>query len=193
MPSPARRQSRGTQGFTLIELLLALVLIAVLGSLFLNAPRPVPAHLAGGAARQLRAMLATALAEADRDGGDVEVRVDVDRDGDRRGRFIALALPGGGRVADVPGAEWVELTGGVAWTAAGATRDPTGAATAGTIPGTVRCTPAGCETGTLDYVVYYIGHVRAPRVAFAVVLTRERDVELFRWDPETNTWRGETR
>ncbi len=180
------------RGYTIIELLLCLVLLALLGSWFLNASRPVPAHLAGDAARHVRALLATALAEGERDGEDVEIRVDSRAEGDRRGRFIALALPSGATVADVPGAEWLDLVQGVMWHAGGAERDPAGSATDGTIPGTVRCTPTECETGEKEYVVYFIGHVRAPRVAFAVVVTRDREIQLFRWDSKTNAWRGDS-
>lgn len=180
------------RGYTLIELLLALVLVSLLGSWYLNANRPVPAHLAGNAARHVRALLNTALSEAERDGDDVEIRVESGASGDRRGRFIALALPPGGTVADVPGAEWLDLVQGVMWHGGGAARDPAGAATDGTIPGTVRCTPAACETGEKEYVVYYIGHVRAPRVAFAIVVTRDREIQLYRWDSRTNAWRGDT-
>lgn len=180
------------RGYTIIELLVTLILVSLLGSWFLNATRPVPAHLAGNAARHFRAMLGTALSEADRDGEDVEIRVEANAAGDRRGRFIALALPPGATVGDVPGAEWLDLVQGVMWHAGGAARDPAGAATDGTIPGTVRCTPAACETGEKEYVVYYIGHVRAPRVAFAIVVTRDREIQLFRWDSRTNAWKGDT-
>ena len=180
------------RGYTIIELLLALVLLTLVGSWFLNASRPVPAHLAGNAARQVRAVLWAALAEAERDGEDVEVRVESGASGDRRGRFIAVALPPGATVADVPGAEWLDLVQGVMWHGGGAARDPVGAATDGTIPGTVRCTPTACETGEKEYVVYFIGHVRAPRVAFAVVVTRDREIQLFRWDSKTNAWRGDS-
>jgi prepilin-type N-terminal cleavage/methylation domain-containing protein len=189
--SPVAPLRRGRRGYTLVELLLALVLVALAGSWFLNAPRPVPAYLAGDVARRVRAMLATALAEAERDGRDVEVRADASVAGDRRGRFRALAVPAGSAGADDPGAEWIDLVQGVMWSAGGAARDPAGAATDGAVPGTVRCTPAACETGGRDYVVYYIGHARAPRVAFAVVLTRGRDVWLYRWDDATHTWRGD--
>jgi hypothetical protein len=187
-----RRADAARRGYTTPELLLALVLLALLGSWFVNAPRPVPAHLAGNAARHVRAMLQAALAEAERDGEDVEVRVDAATAGDRRGRFVALALPPGATAADVPGAEWLDLVQGVMWHAGGAGRDPVGAVTDGTIPGTLRCTPTACETGEKEYVVYFIGHVRAPRVAFAVVVTRDREVQLFRWDSRTNAWRGDS-
>lgn len=192
MPTPRGNSGRSERGYTVIELLLTLVLVALVGSWFLNASRPVPAHLAGNASRQVRAMIETALTEAARDGEDVEIRIDGTAAGDRRGRFLALALPPGRTAADYPEAEWLDLVQGVMWHAGGAERDPLGAATDGRVPGTVRCTPASCETGVKEYVVYFIGHVRAPRVAFAVVLTRDREIQLFRWDSKSNTWRGET-
>jgi type II secretory pathway pseudopilin PulG len=179
-------------GYTIIELVLTLVLVALLGSWFLNASRPVPAHLASDAARQIRALLAVALTEAERDGEDVEIRVETAAAGDRRGRFIALQVPSSSTVADFPAAEWFDLMQGVLWHAGAAGLDPVGAPTTGAVPGTVRCTPAACETGEREYVVYFIGHVRAPRVAFAVLLTRERDLHLFRWDSKTNAWRGDS-
>jgi hypothetical protein len=188
-PAPGAHRSGG---YTIVELLLCLVFIAMVGSWFLNASRPVPAHLAGNGARQVRALLAVALSEAERDAEDVEIRIDNTATGDRRGRFIALQVPPGSSVADFPAAEWLDLTQGVMWHAGGATRDPAGAPTTGTVPGTVRCTPSQCETGEREYVLYFVGHVRAPRVAFAVMLTREREVQLFRWDASASAWRGDS-
>lgn len=191
MPSDNRFSNAPRSGYTIIEVLLALVLLTLVGSWFLNANRPVPTHLAGNSARHVRAMIATALTEAERDGEDVEIRVDGSTVGDRRGRFLALAVPPGATAASYPEAEWLALDQGVMWHAGGAAVDPVGGVTEGTIPGTVRCTPMSCETGEDDYVVYFIGHVRAPRVAFAVVVTRDREIQLFRWDSRTNAWKGE--
>lgn len=185
-PPPHRPRPNG---FTLIEVMGAVLLVIVIGSLFLAAPRPSPSAEAGDAARHMRAMLTASLAAAELDGGEVIVRADAVSTGTRDGRFLALAGPPGVVPGDDPAADWVELTGGVRWRAGTATLDPEGVPTDGRVPGSVRCSAEACETGALDHVVYFVGHARGARVSWALVLTRDRDVQLFRWDATSNAWK----
>ena len=182
-----RRRSLAN-GFTLIEMVGVLVIVIAIGAWGLaTATRPSPRREAAGAAMRMRAMLGATLADAELDGGDVVVRAVADS-AQGGGRFLALAGPPGVMPADDPSADWVVLDGGVRWRRGTATVDPMGAATDGRIPGTVRCTVDACETGLADYVVYFIGHSRSTRVSWALVLTRERDVVLFGWNPASAAW-----
>lgn len=184
--SPARRN-----GFTLVEMMGSILLVIAIGSMMYAAPRPSPQRDAGEAARRMRAMLVAALADAELEGGEVVVRADAEASATRSGRFLALAGPAGVTEADDPAADWVELSGGVVWRAGTAAFDPMGTATDGRVPGTVRCSSESCETGTAEYVTYFVGHSRGARVSWALVLTREREVQLFRWDHPSSTWRTE--
>jgi prepilin-type N-terminal cleavage/methylation domain-containing protein len=183
--SPRTRQPNG---FTLVEMLAVLLLVVILASQFLSAPRPSGARAAGDAAAQIRAMLTAALANADLEGSDVVIRADPDSTASRSGRFIAWEGPPGVAVPTDTLAGWVDLQEGVAWRAGTAALDPMGVPTDGKVPGTVRCTAAECETGAADYVVYYVGHVRATAASWALVLTRSRTVVLYRWDPARSAW-----
>ena len=185
-PPPDRRRS----GFTLIEMLGAVLLAIAIGSMVYAAPRPSPDRAAADTALQMHAMLRAALAEAELDGGDVIVRAVPEPGG---GRFLALAGPAGMDRDDAGGADWVSLERGVLWRAGSAEVDPMGAATDGRVPGTLRCSAEACETGGAEYVVYFVGHARNPRVARALVLTREREAQLFRWSPAAGTWDGGAR
>lgn len=185
--SPARQD-----GFTLVEMMGSLLLVIAIGSMIYAAPKPSPQRDAGEAVRRMRAMLVAALADAELEGGEVVVRAEAAPSGERSGRFIALAGPAGVTLSDDPAADWVELTRGVVWRAGTATTDPLGAATDGRVPGTVRCSAESCETGTAEYVTWFVGHARGARVAWALVLTRERDVQLFRWEHASSTWKTET-
>ncbi|HEX8695579.1 MAG TPA: hypothetical protein VF746_24410 [Longimicrobium sp.] len=189
MPRPRTRPR--PNGFTLVEMMGALLLVIVIGSLFLAAPRPSPRAEAGDAARRIRAMLTAALAEAELDGGEVIVRAEAVAAEGRSGRFLALSGPPGVMPEDDPAADWVELADGVVWRAGTASADPAGVPTDGRVPGSVRCTAEACETGAADHVVYFVGHARSARVSWALVLTRERAVQLFRWDATSNTWKTE--
>lgn len=187
-----RRERRGRgRGYTLVEVMGAILLVILAGSMFMGAPRPVPEKQAGDAVRVMRAALEAALADSEAEGGDVEVRADAVRSGDPGGRFLALAGPQGVTVGGVPGAEWLELREGVVWRPGTADTDPAGVPTDGRIPGTVRCTAGECETGAADYVVYYVGHSRAERVGWALVLHRTREVQLFRWEHAAGAWKSE--
>ena len=188
---PRARPRPRPNGFTLVETMGAVLLLIVIGSLFLAAPRPSPRAEAGDAARAMRAMLAAALAEAELEGGEVIVRAEAEARAGRSGRFLALAGAPGVVPEDDPAADWVELTGGVVWRAGTASADPVGVPTDGRVPGSVRCSAESCETGAADHVVYFVGHARAARVSWALVLTRERAVQLFRWDAISNLWKTE--
>lgn len=171
----------------------ALLLVLAIGAWGLaTATRPSPRREAGAAALQMRAMLGSALASAELDGGDVVVRAVSDA-AHAGGRFLALAGPVGVMPSDDPAADWVVLDGGVRWRRGTATVDPVGAATDGRIPGTVRCSVDVCETGEADYVVYFVGHARSARVSWALVLTRQREVLLFGWNPASSVWEGSQR
>jgi type II secretory pathway pseudopilin PulG len=188
--SRTSRPSR-TNGFTLIEMVGALLLVIALGSLGLaTATRPSARSEAGSVALRMRAMLSAALAGADLEGGDVVVRAEAGAAG---GRFLALSGPPGVNPADDPAADWVELAGGVRWRTGTAAADPMGAPTDGRVPGTIRCSATACETGTADYVVYFVGHARSARVSWALVLTRDREVSLFRWNPASTAWEAGAR
>jgi hypothetical protein len=165
-----------------------LLLVILAGSMFLAAPRPSHQTEARDTAMRMRAMLTAALADAEADGGEVIVRADALADSTRNGRFLALAGAPGVTTEDDPAADWVELEQGVAWRAGTATVDPMGAPTDGRVPGTVRCTASACQTGDADYVVYRVGHLQAAGVSWALVLTRERGVQLFRWDEPAAAW-----
>lgn len=180
-------------GYTLIEVLGSVLLLVVIGSMLLAGSRPAPRSDARDAALRIRGMLVAALAEAEAEGGEVLVRAESGPAGTRTGRFLALAGPPGVVPADDPSAGWVALEEGVAWRAGTATVDPMGAATDGRVPGTVRCTAEACGTGDGDYTVYFIGHVRRAQVAWALVLTREREVQLFEWNAVDHRWETEPR
>lgn len=184
---PPRRHPRA--GYTLIEVLGAVLLAVALGSMVYAPPKPSPDREAGDTALRMYGMLRSALAEAEVDGGDVLVRAVSRPDG---GRFLALAGTVGEAIEE-SGADWVELERGVLWRAGSAGTDPMGAATDGRVPGTIHCSAEACETGAVDYVVYFVGHARNPRVARALVLTRERDVQLFRWSSAAGRWEGGSR
>lgn len=184
-----RRRSRAN-GFTLIEMVGALLLVLAIGAWGLaTATRPSPRREAGAAALRMRAMLGAALTSAELDGGDVVIRA-VSDSADTGGRFLALAGPVGVVPGDDPAADWVVLDGGVRWRRGTATLDPMGAATDGRVPGTVRCSADLCETGAADYVVYFVGHARSARASWALVLTRQREVLLFGWNPAASVWEG---
>ena len=169
-------------------MLAVLLLVILAGSMFLASPRPSGRAEARDAAMRMRAMLTAALTEAETNGGDVIVRAEATPGSARNGRFLALAGPPGITAGDDPDADWVDLEGGVAWRAGTATIDPMGAPTDGRVPGTVRCTAAACETGSADYVVYPVGHLRSAGVSWALMITRERGVQLFRWDQQAGGW-----
>lgn len=185
-----RRRHAGDDGYTLIEMLGAVLLMIAIGGMVYAAPRPSPQREAGDTGMRMRAMLTAALAASELDGGDVVVRAEGVK-GELGGRFLALAGPAGVVAESDPGADWIELEGGVVWRAGTATTDPMGIATDGSVPGTVRCTSTSCETGRADYVVYFVGHQRSPRVSWGLVLTRERDVHLLHWNAQTNQWESE--
>ena len=171
----------------------ALLLLIAIGAWGLaTASRPSPQHEAGAVALHMRAMVSAALAAADLDGGDVVVRA-VSDSAQAGGRFLALAGPVGVMPADDPAADWIVLEGGVRWRRGTASTDPMGAATDGRIPGTVRCSSDSCETGDADYVVYFVGHARSARASWALVLTREREALLFRWNAATSVWEASER
>lgn len=178
----------GTRGFTLIEMTAALLLLIVAGSMFLAAPRPSRQAEARDTALRVRALLSAALADAEVSGGEVVVRAEAGADSTRAGRFLALAGPVGVTPQDDPNADWIEFEDGVAWRAGTAGTDPLGAATDGRVPGTVRCSATACETGTADYVVYPIGHLQAAGVCWALVLTRDRALQLYHWNEGARAW-----
>lgn len=184
---PARRPN----GYTLVELIGALLLLVLLGSMVLAAPRPAPGREAADVARQMRALLASALADAEVDGVDVVIRAEAAPGDGTGGRFRVILDPDGTGPGDDAPAEGLVLEGGVRWRAGTASVDPHGLPTDGRIPGTVRCTPESCETGG-DHAVYFVGHERRASVAWALVLGREREIQLFRWDDATHTWRTES-
>lgn len=188
---PRARTRPPPNGFTLVETMGAVLLLIMIGSMFLAAPRPSPRPEAGDAARRMRAMLAAALAEAELDGGEVIVRAEAVETAGRSGRFLALAGAPGVVPEDDPAADWVELAGGVVWRAGTATADPVGLPTDGRVPGSVRCSAETCETGAADHVAYFVGHTRSARVSWALVLTRDRAVQLYRWDAGSNAWKTE--
>lgn len=170
-----------------------LVIVIAIGAWgFATATRPSPRREAAAAAMRMRAMLGASLADSELDGGEVVVRAVADT-AQGGGRFLALAGPPGVVPADDPAADWVALDGGVRWRRGTATVDPLGAETDGRIPGTVRCTADFCETGVAGYVVYFVGHSRSARVSWALVLTRERDVILFSWNPASGAWEASER
>jgi hypothetical protein len=181
---PPRRHPRA--GYTLIEVLGAVLLAVALGSMVYAAPKPSPDREAADTALRMYGMLRSALTDAELDGSEVLVRAVSRSDG---GRFLALAGAAGEEIEE-GGPDWLELERGVLWRAGSAERDPMGAPTDGRVPGTIRCSAEVCETGAADYVVYFVGHTRNARVARALVLTRERDVQLFRWSPAAGRWEG---
>lgn len=194
MPTVSRTPRRSRpNGFTLIEMVGALLLALALGSLgFATATRPSPRSEAGSTVLRMRAMLSAALADADLEGGDVVVRAEA-ASGAAGGRFLALSGAPGVMPADDPAADWIELSGGVRWRMGTAAADPMGTPTDGRVPGTIRCTATACETGAADYVVYFVGHARSARVAWALVLTRDREVTLFHWNPARAVWEAGAR
>ncbi len=184
---PPRRHPRA--GYTLIEVLGAVLLAVALGSMIYAAPKPSPDREAGDAALRMYGMLRGALTDAELNGGEVLIRALAGPDG---GRFLAVAVAAGDEIEE-GGADWVELERGVLWRAGSAASDPMRTPTDGRVPGTIRCSAESCETGAADYVVYFVGHARNARVARALVLTRERDVQLFRWSPSAGRWEGGSR
>jgi prepilin-type N-terminal cleavage/methylation domain-containing protein len=184
---------RARDGFTLIEMAIVLVIVVLLGSRSLAAPRPSAQKEARATSLRMRAMLVASLAEAELVNGEVIVKAEAVAVGDTGGRFLALAGAVGVTPSDDPAAEWLELDHGQVWRAGSATADPMGAPTDGNVPGTIRCSAEQCETGDSPYVVYYVGHARAHRVGWAVVLTREREVLLFGWNPARNAWEAGAR
>lgn len=178
----------GRAGFTLIEMVGVLVIVLSIGAWGLaTTTRPSAAGESRSTALRMRTMLVSALATADLEGGDVVVRAVADTM-NGPGRFLAVAGPVGVAPEDDPGADWVLLERGVRWRKGSATVDPMGASTDGRVPGTVRCSGRSCETGSTEYVVYYIGHARSDRVAWGLVLTRDRDVMLFTWNSASEEW-----
>lgn len=187
------RLPRARDGFTLIEMAIVLVIVGLLGSRFISAPRPSAQKEARATSLRMRAMVVAALAEAELENGEVIVKADAAAVGDVRGRFLALAGGVGVTPSDDPAAEWLELDHGQVWRPGTATEDPMGVSTDGKVPGTIRCSAEQCETGDAPYVVYYVGHARSPLVGWAVVLTREREVLLFGWNPARGEWEAGAR
>jgi prepilin-type N-terminal cleavage/methylation domain-containing protein len=187
------RPPRARDGFTLIEMAIVLVIVVLLGSRFISAPRPSPQKEARATALRMRAMLVAALSQAELEHGEVIVKAEAAPTGDIRGRFLALAGSVGVTPTDDPVADWIELDHGQIWRSGSATLDPMGVPTDGKVPGTIRCSAEQCETGDGAYVVYYVGHFRSPFVGWSVVLTRDREVLLFGWNPVRAAWEAGAR
>lgn len=189
MPRAARRPPH--RGFSLLEMTLVVTLILVAVGAYLRGGQANPHELVGHAAREIVASMQQALAEASTTGGDAVFYVDVNQEGDRRGKFLAIAGAAGVDSLDL-NLGWIDLMDGVQWTNGTASVSPTGEPITPT-PATVRCEGRECWLGDADYTAYYIGHLRNPRAVAAILLTHEGAVQIFRFSQGESRWEREVR
>lgn len=191
MNFPPPRDPRA--GFTMIEVLVVALIIVGLTSVALASNRENPHRLVYHQAQQVRAHLATAVADSEARGGDALLVADLASAGDMRGRFLAASDSVGMREADVLDREWAPFRAGVQWGAGDAVMGPLGDSTrGGPVPRVVRCSAGrGCNVGLNGTLTYYFTHARDASAVAALVLTPDGIAHLYRYVPAGAAWSTE--